>query len=163
VTGVRVPIRRLSHAIADALPAYATAHSAGLDLQAAVAAPVVLAPGARALIPTGYAIALPDGFEAQVRPRSGLALDHGLSVLNGPGTIDADYRGEIGVILINLGPAAFSVTRGMRIAQLVVAPVARVGWELAETLADSGRGAGGFGSTGAGREAHSQTKEIHVK
>lgn len=143
-----VTIVRLPHAEGLDLPAYATAASAGLDLAAAVKQDIEIAPGARALIPTGFAIALPAGFEAQVRPRSGLALKHGVTVLNSPGTIDADYRGEIGVILVNLGAAAFTVTRGLRIAQLVVAPVAHVRWQVAETLPDSARGAGGFGSTG---------------
>lgn len=143
-----VSITRLAHAEGLDLPAYATAASAGLDLAAAVTQDIVIAPGARALIPTGFAISLPAGFEAQVRPRSGLALKHGVTVLNSPGTIDADYRGEIGVILVNLGAAAFAVTRGMRIAQLVVAPVAHVRWQIAEALPDSARGAGGFGSTG---------------
>jgi dUTP pyrophosphatase len=143
-----IAIRRLPHADGLDLPAYATEASAGLDLSAAVASSVEIAPGARALIPTGFAIALPQGFEAQVRPRSGLALRHGVTVLNSPGTIDADYRGEIGVILINHGDASFTVTRGARIAQLVVAPVARVAWREDEALSASARGAGGFGSTG---------------
>jgi dUTP pyrophosphatase len=144
----QVAITRLPHADGLALPAYATDASAGLDLAAAVTAAIEIAPGGRALIPTGFAIALPPGFEAQVRPRSGLALKHGVTVLNSPGTIDADYRGEVGVILANFGTAPFAVTRGLRIAQLVVAPVARVAWQLKETLSDSARGAGGFGSTG---------------
>ncbi len=143
-----VAIRRLPHAGDLGLPAYATEASAGLDLAAAVDAAVEIAPGGRALIPTGFAIALPPGYEAQVRPRSGLALRHGVTVLNSPGTIDADYRGEIGVILINHGDAAFTVTRGARIAQLVVAPVARVAWREDDALSESARGAGGFGSTG---------------
>jgi dUTP pyrophosphatase len=148
-----VSITRLPHADGVDLPAYATDASAGLDLGAAVAAPVEIAPGARALIPTGFAIALPQGFEAQVRPRSGLALKHGVTVLNSPGTIDADYRGEVGVILANFGTEPFTVTRGLRIAQLVVAPVARVAWQLGDTLPDSRRGAGGFGSTGEAQRA----------
>jgi dUTP pyrophosphatase len=115
---------------------------------AAIAAPVTLAPGERAAIPTGFALALPEGYEAQVRPRSGLALKHGVTVLNSPGTVDADYRGEVQVILINLGRESFTVRRGERIAQLVVAPVTSVAWRLVETLPDSSRGAGGFGSTG---------------
>src|SRR5262245_19728637 len=126
----RVSILRLPHAEGLGLPAYATDASAGLDLSAAVAADVEIAPGGRALIPTGFAIALPIGFEAQVRPRSGLALKHGVTVLNSPGTIDADYRGEVGVILANLGTAPFVVTRGLRIAQLVVAPVTRIAWQV---------------------------------
>lgn len=145
---VPVAVVRLAHAADLPLPAYATAGSAGVDLLAAVADDLVLAPGARALVPTGIAIALPAGFEAQVRPRSGLALRHGLTLLNAPGTIDSDYRGEIAVILANLGEAAFTVTRGMRIAQLVVAPVARIDWRPVAALPESSRGAGGFGSTG---------------
>jgi dUTP pyrophosphatase len=148
MSGVAVPVRKLAHAADLPLPAYATEHSAGLDLLAAVEAPLELAPGARALVPTGIAIALPDGYEAQVRPRSGLALHHGIGVLNSPGTIDADYRGEIGVILINAGAEAYRVERGARIAQLVIAPVARASWREVDDLADSDRGGGGFGSTG---------------
>jgi dUTP pyrophosphatase len=143
-----IAITRLPHSEGLGLPAYATAASAGLDLSAAVTEAVEIAPGGRALIPTGFAIALPAGFEAQVRPRSGLAIKNGITVLNSPGTIDADYRGEIGVILANLGSAMFTVTRGLRIAQLVVAPVARVAWQLATALPESARGTGGFGSTG---------------
>jgi dUTP pyrophosphatase len=143
-----VSITRLPHAEGLDLPSYATAASAGLDLAAAVPGDVEIAPGSRALIPTGFAIALPAGFEAQVRPRSGLALKHGITVLNSPGTIDADYRGEVGVILINLGTTPFTVSRGMRIAQLVVAPVTHIHWDIAETLPGSARGSGGFGSTG---------------
>jgi dUTP pyrophosphatase len=143
-----IAIRRLPHGEGLDLPAYATQASAGLDLAAAVGAAVDIAPGGRALIPTGFAIELPAGFEAQVRPRSGLALRHGVTVLNSPGTIDADYRGEIGVLLINHGDATFTVTRGARIAQLVVAPVARVEWRERADLVESGRGEGGFGSTG---------------
>ena len=143
-------LRRLPHGAGLPLPAYQSAHAAGLDLAAAVPAdaPVTLAPGARGLIPTGFAIALPEGFEAQVRPRSGLAAHHGVTVLNTPGTIDADYRGEIQVILINLGAEPFVVTRGLRIAQLVIAPVVRATLVEADTLDDTARGAGGFGSTG---------------
>jgi dUTP pyrophosphatase len=148
VSALEVALRRLPSGDGLELPSYATAASAGLDLMAAVAAPVTLAPGERAAIPTGFALALPDGYEAQVRPRSGLALRHGVTVLNSPGTVDADYRGEVQVILVNLGPESFTVRRGERIAQLVVAPVTRVAWRLVETLPDSGRGAGGFGSTG---------------
>ncbi|UEM21208.1 dUTP diphosphatase [Skermanella mucosa] len=146
-----VAVTRLPNSAGLDLPTYATEHSAGMDLAAAVAGPVVLEPGARALIPTGFALALPAGYEAQVRPRSGLALCHGITVLNSPGTIDADYRGEVGVILINHGERPFTVERGMRVAQLVVAPYARVAWSLAETLEESARGAGGFGSTGTDR------------
>ena len=143
-----MPVTRLPHGVGLDLPAYATAHAAGADLLAAVSADIVLRPGARALIPTGIAIALPENYEAQVRSRSGLALKHGVTVLNSPGTIDADYRGEIGVILINHGQEAFTVTRGLRIAQLVVAPVSRLTWQEGAALPESRRGAGGFGSTG---------------
>ena len=153
MTTTQVAIRRLPHAGDLALPLYATADSAGLDLQAAVETDITLAPGERRLIPTGLAIALPPGTEAQVRPRSGLALKHGVTVLNAPGTIDADYRGEIGVVLINHGDAPFVVTRGSRIAQMVVAAYLRVDWKLHETLEDSARGDGGFGSTGIADEA----------
>ena len=143
-----VAVRRLPGAAGLPLPAYETEAAAGMDLLAAVTADLVLPPGGRALVPTGIEVALPEGFDGEVRPRSGLALRHGVTVLNAPGTIDADYRGEVGVILINLGEAPFTVTRGMRIAQLVVTPVAKVGWREVETLPDSARGAGGFGSTG---------------
>ncbi len=135
-----------------ALPEYATAQSAGLDLAAAVFEPLALPPGARATVPTGLAVALPAGFEAQIRPRSGLAAREGVTVLNSPGTVDADYRGEIEVVLANLGDAPFRIERGMRIAQLVVAPVTRISWVEVAALPDSGRGAGGFGSTGAARK-----------
>ena len=147
---IPVRIRRLDHAAGLPLPAYATPGAAGMDLRAAVPAdePLVIPPGGRALVPTGLAMALPEGYEAQVRPRSGLALKHGVTCLNSPGTIDADYRGEIGVILVNHGDSPFAVERGMRIAQLVVAPVSRVRWREAETLDDTERGDGGFGSTG---------------
>jgi dUTP pyrophosphatase len=130
------------------LPAYQTAHAAAMDLCAAITGPVVIAPGEIVLVGCGFAIAVPDGFEAQVRPRSGLAARSGITVVNAPGTIDPDYRGEVKVALINLGRAAFTVERGMRIAQLLVAPVARVAWERMETLAETARGAGGFGHTG---------------
>jgi dUTP diphosphatase len=148
---IEVQIMRLPHGADLALPAYQSAQAAGLDLMAAVPgnAPVVLAPGARALIPTGLAIALPPGTEAQVRPRSGLAARHGVTVLNSPGTIDADYRGELQVILINLGTEPFSVDRGMRIAQLVIAPVARARLGEVGQLDLTLRGKTGFGSTGA--------------
>lgn len=148
MTSVTVAVRRLAHAEGLNLPAYATEQSAGMDLLAAVAAPVTLEPGERRLIPTGLAIALPEGFEAQVRPRSGLALKHGVTLLNSPGTIDADYRGEVGVILANLGQEPFTVERGMRIAQMVLARYERIGWREVGELPDSARGAGGFGSTG---------------
>jgi len=146
-----VAIKRLPSGHDLPLPAYQTELSAGLDLSAAVEADVVLAPGAHTIIPTGFAIALPAGFEGQVRPRSGLAAKHAVTVLNSPGTIDADYRGEVGVILINHGNASFTVTRGLRIAQLVVAPVRTIMWEEKEELADTARGAGGYGSTGVAR------------
>lgn len=148
---VRVRIERLPHARDLPLPAYASAGAAGLDLLAAVPEdrPQVLAPGARAAVPTGIRIALPEGYEAQVRPRSGLALRHGVTVANAPGTVDADYRGEVMVILVNLGSEPFTVRRGLRIAQLVVAPVVRVEWdEGVVSEAETARGAGGFGSTG---------------
>ncbi len=132
------------------LPKYMSEHAAGMDLLAAVAAEVVLAPGERRLIPSGIAIALPAGIEAQVRPRSGLAAKHGVTVANAPGTIDADYRGEVGVILINLGQEPFTIRRGDRIAQLVIAAHAQARWRVVEALDDSTRGAGGFGSTGTG-------------
>jgi dUTP pyrophosphatase len=147
---INVAFTRLPHAADLKLPGYQSEDAAGLDLLAAVAADadVVLGPGERALIPTGLAIQLPRGFEAQVRPRSGLALKAGVTVLNSPGTIDADYRGEIGVILINLGSAPFAVERGARIAQLVVSAVERVVLVESATLGESMRGEGGFGSTG---------------
>lgn len=130
------------------LPAYATPQSAGLDLRANVDSPVTLRPLERRLIPTGLSIALPDGYEAQVRPRSGLALKHGVTLLNTPGTIDADYRGEIGVILVNLSSEEFTVNDGDRIAQIVIARYERTEWEETDTLDETERGAGGFGHTG---------------
>lgn len=145
---VTLELKRLDHGHDLALPAYQSALAAGLDLLAAVEAPVLLAPGARALVPTGLAMALPAGFEAQVRPRSGLAARHGVTVLNTPGTIDADYRGEVKVILINLGDEPFEIVRGERIAQMVIAPVLQARILEVETLSDTERGAGGFGSTG---------------
>ena len=147
---VKVDISQLPHAEGLALPAYQSADAAGLDLLAAVAdnAPLVLAPGRHASVPTGLAIALPPGFEAQVRPRSGLAARHGVTVLNSPGTIDADYRGEISVILINHGEAPFTISRGERIAQMVIAPVVRAELAVAASLSTTDRGSGGFGSTG---------------
>jgi dUTP pyrophosphatase len=146
VSNVRVPIQLLSP-LAQ-LPRYATAGAAGLDLPAAIDAPLSLAPGAFTLVPCGFAIALPAGFEAQVRPRSGLAATHGITVLNAPGTIDSDYRGEVKVLLVNHGPAHFTITPGLRIAQLIVHPVTRIQWEEADALIPSERGAGGFGHTG---------------
>ena len=143
-------IRRLPHSEGLALPAYETPGSAGMDLRAAVPedAPMTLAPGARALVPTGLKIALEPGWEAQIRPRSGLALKHGISAPNTPGTIDSDYRGEVGVILINLGQEPFVIRRGERIAQMVIAAVAQASVVEVESLDDTARGAGGFGSTG---------------
>jgi len=151
VNEIDVRIQRLPHAADLPLPAYQSREAAGLDLTAAVAAdaPLILAPQAWMLIPTGLVLALPAGTEAQVRPRSGMAARHGVTVLNTPGTIDADYRGEIQVILINHGHEPFTVTRGMRIAQLVIAPVCRARWITATSLDDTSRGRGGFGSTGA--------------
>ncbi len=147
-----IPIVRLSHAEGLPLPAYETEHAAGMDLRAAVAdeEPVTLKPGARAMVPTGLSFAVPVGFEAQVRPRSGLAAKAGITCLNTPGTIDADYRGEVKVILINLGAEDFVIRRGDRIAQLVIAPVAKAAWSEVETLDETARGVGGFGSTGKG-------------
>ncbi len=132
------------------LPAYETSGSAGMDVRAAVPADdaLVLMPGARAMVPTGLSVAIPEGYEIQVRPRSGLAAKHGLTCLNTPGTIDSDYRGEIKVILINLGDAPFTIARGERIAQLVLAPVTQLGWKQVGGLDETGRGTGGFGSTG---------------
>jgi dUTP pyrophosphatase len=147
---IRIDICQLPHGEGLALPAYQSPHAAGLDLLAAVpeSAPLVLAPRQRALVPTGLTIALPPGYEAQVRPRSGLAFKHGVTVLNAPGTIDADYRGEIGVLLINHGDAPFPIHRGERIAQMVVAAVARVELVSSGSLPPTKRGSGGFGSTG---------------
>jgi dUTP pyrophosphatase len=145
---ISVAITTLPHASGLDLPTYATEHAAGMDVCAAVANDVVIEPGRRALIPTGLSIALPEGYEAQVRPRSGLALKNGITLLNSPGTIDADYRGEVGVILANLGSESFTVTRGMRIAQMVVAAYSRVEWDEVSELPQSARGTGGFGSTG---------------
>ena len=153
---VEVTVQRLAHGRDLPLPTYASAGSAGLDLYAAVG-PLTLSPGGRALVGTGLALALPEGFEGQIRPRSGLALDHGVTVLNGPGTIDSDYRGEIGVLLVNLGEAPFVVERGMRIAQLVIAPVARARLVEGE-VPPSERGAGGFGSTGLGPESDGDSR-----
>jgi dUTP pyrophosphatase len=145
---VKIRLQRLPHARDLPLPAYATPGAAGLDLLAATAAEVELKPGARAAVPCGISIALPDGYEAQVRPRSGLALNHGITVLNAPGTVDSDYRGEVKAILINLGDAPFRITRGMKVAQFVVARHARVSIEEVPELPATSRGEGGFGSTG---------------
>jgi len=145
---VKVDVARLPHGAGLELPAYESTLAAGMDLLAAVEGEVVIAPGARALVPTGLAIALPPGFEAQIRPRSGLALKQGITVVNAPGTIDADYRGEVGVILINHGDTPFTIDRGLRIAQMVVAPVTQAVWNEVDELTESARGTGGFGSTG---------------
>jgi dUTP pyrophosphatase len=147
---VEVTVQRLAHAGDLPLPAYASEGAAGLDLRAATpdGEAIEILPGARQVVPTGIAIALPAGYEAQVRPRSGLARRHGVTCLNSPGTVDRDYRGEIQVILVNLGQVPFTVSRGDRIAQLVVAPVARAAWRLEEDLDDTARGSGGFGSSG---------------
>lgn len=149
-----LPIKRLAHAADLPLPAYQSEGAAGLDLMAAVAAdrPVTIPPGERALIPTGIAVALPQGTEGQVRPRSGLAVRHGVTVLNAPGTVDADYRGEIHVLLINLGHASFTIERGARIAQLVIAPAMQAMVSEAVDLDETTRGVAGFGSTGRGQE-----------
>ena len=146
-----VAVMRLPHAEGLPLPAYETANAAGMDLRAAVpeGAPLTLRPGDRHAVPTGLAVAIPPGFEGQVRPRSGLALKHGVTCLNSPGTVDADYRGEVKVILINLGPEDFIVRRGDRIAQLLISPVVQAAWREVEALDETARGAGGFGSTGA--------------
>jgi dUTP pyrophosphatase len=147
---IKVDIHQLPHGKGLALPAYQSTHAAGLDLLAAVPedAPMVLAPGKHAMIPTGLTIALPQGFEAQVRPRSGLAAKHGVTVLNSPGTVDADYRGEINVLLINHGDQPFPIRRGERIAQMVIAQVTQVELVPVASLSTTDRGAGGFGSTG---------------
>ena len=145
---VTLELKRLEHGKDLPLPAYQSNLAAGLDLVAAVDSPLVLSPGMRALVPTGLSMALPAGFEAQVRPRSGLAAKYGVTVLNTPGTIDADYRGEVKVILINLGDNAFEITRGERIAQMVIAPVLQAKIAEVENLPDTARGTGGFGSTG---------------
>jgi len=147
---VAVQLKRLPHSLGLPLPAYETSHAAGMDLRAAVPddQPLTLEPTLWAMVPTGLCIALPEGFEAQVRPRSGLAAKHGITCLNSPGTIDADYRGELKVILINHGPEPFLIRRGERIAQMIIAPVVQSRWVETETLSDTGRGSGGFGSTG---------------
>ena len=147
---VNVAVLPLPHFEGLQLPAYETAGSAGMDVRAAVpeGEPMVLAPGERAMVPTGLSVAIPQGYEIQVRPRSGLAAKHGLTCLNTPGTIDSDYRGEIKVILVNLGQEAFTIQRGERIAQLVLAPVTRLAWQAVDSLDETARGAGGFGSTG---------------
>jgi len=150
-SGPSIGVMRLAHGLDLPLPAYETAHAAGMDLRAAVPAeePLILRPGDRTAVPTGLAIALPEGFEAQVRPRSGLALRSGVTCLNTPGTIDADYRGEVRVILINHGEEELVIRRGDRIAQMIVSPVVRATWREEQTLDETARGAGGFGSTGS--------------
>jgi dUTP pyrophosphatase len=145
---VSVKLMRLPHMGDIALPRFETAQAAGADLRAAIDAPVTLAPGERKLIPTGFCMALPAGYEVQVRPRSGLALRHGITVLNSPGTIDADYRGEVGVLLINHGQDAFTVERGDRFAQMVLAPVTQAAFDVVSELDETDRGSGGYGSTG---------------
>lgn len=149
---VRVEFKTLDHFEGLQLPAYETDLAAGADLRAAVSEtdPMVLKPGERALVPTGFCMALPAGYEAQIRPRSGLAYKHGLTCLNTPGTIDADYRGEVKVLLINHGQEAFTINRGERIAQMVIAPITQPAFEVVTELSDTARGAGGFGSTGVG-------------
>lgn len=149
---IKIAIHRLPHGRGLPLPAHATKFSAGVDLLAALEKNVEMEPGARAVIPSAIAVALPFGYEAQVRPRSGLAAKHGVTVLNSPGTIDADYRGEIKVILINLGDETFTIERGMRIAQMVVSPVNMVAWSEVESLPESARAENGFGSTGISEE-----------
>ena len=147
---ITAQLMQLPHGQDLPLPSYETSEAAGMDLRAAVPedAPLTLKPGARELVPTGFAMAIPTGFEAQIRPRSGLALKHGLSLVNAPGTIDSDYRGEIKIILINQGDEDFEISRGMRIAQMVIAPIWQVAIEPVTSLDDTARGAGGFGSTG---------------
>ncbi|MBR0667706.1 dUTP diphosphatase [Roseomonas hellenica] len=144
-----IKVTRLPHAEGLPLPSYATEGAAGMDLLAAVTAPVTILPGGRALIPTGLRLAIPTGHELQVRPRSGLALKNGITLPNSPGTIDEDYRGELGVIILNAGTEAFTVERGMRVAQAVLAPVTRATWDEVAELPDTNRGTGGFGSTGS--------------
>lgn len=145
---VEILVTRLPHAEGLPLPSYATEGAAGMDLLAAVTVPLTVLPGGRTLVPTGLRIALPPGYEMQVRPRSGLALKHGITMPNTPGTVDEDYRGELQVIILNAGTEPFTIERGMRIAQAVIAPVVRATWRETETLPDSQRGSGGFGSTG---------------
>ncbi len=148
-TSISVALQRLSGGEGLPLPTYMTQNAAGADIYAAIRDEVTLQPGGRALVPTGFAIALPDGYEAQIRPRSGLAIKHGVTCLNSPGTIDADYRGPVHVILANLGDEPFVVRRGDRIAQMIVAPVARAHFEIVDELDQTVRARGGFGSTGA--------------
>lgn len=143
-----IKLMQMEHAKGLPIPAYETTGAAGMDLMAALDAPLILKPKERAAVPTGLMMAISQGFEVQIRPRSGLAFKHGLTVVNAPGTIDSDYRGEVKVLLINLGEDAFEITHGMRIAQMVMAPVTMASFTLAETLDETERGAGGFGSTG---------------
>lgn len=145
---IDIALEVLPHAQGLTLPAYATADAAGMDVQAAIETDLVLMPGARAAVPIGLKMAIPPGYEVQVRPRSGLAIKHGVTVVNAPGTIDADYRGEVAVLLVNLGTEPFTITRGMRIAQLIPAPVMRGRWRRVEAVDETARGVGGFGSTG---------------
>lgn len=145
-----IQVTRLPHAEGLPLPAYATHGAAGMDLLAAVTAPLTIPPGGRALVPTGLRIALPPGHELQVRPRSGLALKHGITMPNTPGTVDEDYRGELQVIILNAGTEPFTIERGMRIAQAILAPVTRATWREVDALPETSRGSGGFGSTGTG-------------
>ena len=148
MSDVQISITRLPHGQDLPLPTYETDQSAGMDLRAAVETEIEILPGGRALVPTGFKIALPRGFEAQIRPRSGLALKNGITLPNSPGTIDADYRGEVGIILLNAGTEPFIIHRGDRIAQMVIAPVLQAGWVEVATLDETARGEGGFGSTG---------------
>lgn len=148
MTNITITVKRHAHAEGLALPAYQSAGAAGMDLMAALDAPITLAPGERAAIPTGLSMSIPAGYEAQIRPRSGLAFRHGLTVVNAPGTIDSDYRGEIQILLINLGADPIEITHGMRIAQMVIAPVVQAILKDTESLSETERGTGGFGSTG---------------
>lgn len=148
MSSIIINIKKFPHCGDLPLPSYATSHSAGMDLFACVDANKVIAPRDRILIPTGIAISLPEGFEAQIRPRSGLAIKHGVTVTNAPGTIDADYRGEIFVSLTNIGDVSFTIERGMRIAQMVIARYEKINWHVVDTLSATERGSGGFGSTG---------------
>ena len=148
MNNVNISVSRLPHNLDLPLPSYETPQSAGMDLRAAVSSTVEIPPGGRALVPTGLKIAIPEGFEAQIRPRSGLALKKGITLPNSPGTIDADYRGELGIILLNTGEEAFVIERGDRIAQMIVAPVIQARWNEMESLDETARGEGGFGSTG---------------
>ena len=146
---MEIQVKILEHGSKEWVPVYATEHAAGVDLCAAVAEDIVLKPMQRKLIPTGFAMAIPVGYEAQVRPRSGLAIKHGITVLNSPGTIDSDYRGEVQVILANLGEEDFTVTKGMRIAQMVIAKYEKAAFDVVDELSETARGTGGFGSTGS--------------